>query len=472
MPQELTIEINPTFKQHLVYEALKTHDEVFFGGGAGGGKSWLVCESRLINCYLYPGYRSFIGREELKRLMQSTYVTWNKVCHYHKIPKDDWTFNGQYNYIQFRNGSRIDLLDLKFLPSDPLYERLGSLEYTDGAIEEAGEVDALAKEVLVTRIGRQLNDKVRPTLLITGNPKKNWTYREYYKPWANGTLPKNKAFIQALYSDNPYTKDVYGKQLTNITDTTMRERLMLGNWEYENDAATMIRYDAIQDLFTNTISEGKERFLVVDVARFGRDNIVYSFWKGWDWYEVIYKNKQNIEETKQDIRSYSIDQKIPYSHILVDEDGVGGGIVDGLTGIKGFVANRAPFKSLVTGFKENYKNLKAQCAYMMADKIMNHLCRVSFSDTRAKELLSADLEQYRVKNPDSDGKRQICDKEEMKDHLGRSPDFGDCFLMRMSFEIQQIGEESVPYKQRPYEPISRFEGGQVNQGEDPFDMFR
>lgn len=470
MSPGITITLNPTPKEHLVYEALKTKDEVFFGGGAGGGKSWTVCESRLVNCYLYPGYRSFIGREELKRLMQSTYITWNKVCRFHKIPQTDWHFNGQYNYIEFSNGSRIDLLDLKYLPSDPFYERFGSLEYSDGAIEEAGEIDALAKDVLRSRVGRHMSDIVRPTLLITGNPKKNWTYRDYYKPWKNKTLPENKAFIQALYEDNPFTKEVYGKQLSGITDKVMRERLMFGNWEYEGDASAMVNYDAIQDLYTNTIPESKELYLVVDAARYGRDFIVFSFWKGLEWYAVYYKNKQSTEETEEDIRSFAAEHKIPYSHILVDEDGIGGGIVDHLRGIKGFVANRAASVSEVTGFKENYKNLKSQCAFLMAEKINNHLCKVSFSDVRARELLSSDLEQYRVKNVDSDQKKAVCDKEEMKEHLGRSPDFGDCFLMRMYFEVKRSSDTIPEYTQPSYEPMSPFEvAGDENK--DPFSPF-
>ena len=117
--------INPTPKQHEAWEALKKYTNVLFGGGAGGGKSWWLCETRLVNCYLYPGYKSFIAREELKRLMASTYLTWCKVCAFHGIPKDEWFLNGQYSYIEFRNGSRIDLLDLKYLPSDPFYERFG-----------------------------------------------------------------------------------------------------------------------------------------------------------------------------------------------------------------------------------------------------------------------------------------------------------------------------------------------------------
>lgn len=125
----MEITLRPTYKQHLAYQALEDPniDTVFLGGGAGGGKSWTICESRLIKCYRYPGYKSYIGREELKRLMQSTYLTWVKVCAFHNIPRDDWKLNGQYNYIEFKNGSRIDLLDLKFLPTDPLYRFKRSL---------------------------------------------------------------------------------------------------------------------------------------------------------------------------------------------------------------------------------------------------------------------------------------------------------------------------------------------------------
>jgi phage terminase large subunit len=104
---------------------LKSNNVVVYGGAAGGGKTWLAAEKTLVYCYLYPGYKSFIGRDELKRIMASFYPTWVNVCQYHDIPQEDWTFNGQYGYILFKNGSRIDFLDLKFLPSDPLYERFG-----------------------------------------------------------------------------------------------------------------------------------------------------------------------------------------------------------------------------------------------------------------------------------------------------------------------------------------------------------
>jgi phage terminase large subunit len=154
----MDITLQPTPKQHQANQALNDPqiDTLFFGGGAGGRKSWWLCEDELLYALRYPGYKSYIGRNELKRLMQSTFLTFSKVSQYHGV-SHLWKLNGQYNYIDFENGSRIDLLDLKFLPADPLYERFGSLEYTRGKIEEAGEVHFLAYDVLKSRVGRHMN---------------------------------------------------------------------------------------------------------------------------------------------------------------------------------------------------------------------------------------------------------------------------------------------------------------------------
>jgi len=368
--------------------------------------------------------------------MQSTYVTWNKVCAFHNIPKDDWKLNGQYNYIEFKNGSRIDLLDLKFLPSDPLYERFGSLEYTDGAIEEAGEVNFLAYDVLQSRIGRHLNDQLKPTIAITGNPKKNWTYKEFYKKDKEGTLPEDTVFIQSLYSDNPHTAESYKKQLSNIKDKSIKQRLMFGNWEYDDDPATMIDFDAITDLFTNTIEKSDKKYMSVDVARFGRDKTVISLWNGLECYKLIEYIKQGTDVTAQKIKDLAKKEQIPYSNIIIDEDGIGGGIVDNLKGVKGFVNNSTPIE--VNDEKPNFQHLKAQCYYKLAELINEHKMAVKTDNEQTKALLMEELEQVKTKDADKDGKKKVLGKDDIKAVLGRSPDYADNLMMRVYFEISPI----------------------------------
>jgi hypothetical protein len=443
----IDITLRPTYKQHLVYEALrnKNVDTIFFGGGAGGGKTWQLCESRLVNALRFPGYRSFLAREELKRLMQSTYITWVKVCQYHKIPPTMWKLNGQYNYIEFTNGSRIDLLDVKLLPTDPMYERLGSLEYTDGALEEAGEIHFLAYDVLKSRIGRHKNKEfdLHPSLLITGNPKKNWTYTEFYKPFRNGTLPPNHMFIQALYNDNWFTALEYGKQLSQIKDVSTKQRLMYGNWEYETDDNALMSYDAICDLFTNKVPEVDEKYLIVDVARMGKDKTVLHLWEGDNLVKRFEYEKQGIDETANRVIELLDNEQIPRSHCLVDEDGIGGGVTDIVRGVKGFHANATPFDDPLTHTPDNFQNMKTQCAYKLCDKVNEHALSVSLKDILVQEKIKEELEQIKAKDKDKDGKRKIAPKEEVKELIGRSPDDGDCFIMRMWFEFQRKTGETA-----------------------------
>lgn len=139
-------------------------------------------------------------------------------------------------------------------------------------------------------------------------------------------------------------------------------------------------------------------------------------------------------------------RKIPYSHIVVDEDGVGGGVVDALPGIRGFVANSRPLVDIRLNEQQdevpNYRTLKGQCAYMLADEINNHRISVQpmvICDTEIEyeELLTEDLEQIRAKDIDADDKKlDIVSKDEVRDTLGRSPDFGDPMIMRMIFFLK------------------------------------
>jgi len=432
----MEITLKPTPKQHQVYNALNNPKitDVFFGGGAGGGKTWVVCESRLINAIRFPGYRSYIAREELKRLMQSTFVTWSKVCKYHKIPEGTWKLNGQYNYIEFTNGSRIDLLDAKFLPTDPLYERFGSLEYTDGAIEEAGEIHPLFRDVMRSRIGRHLNEQIHPSTLITGNPKKNWTYNEFYKPHKEGTLPDNKIFIQALYNDNEYTADSYGVQLGQLADIKLKQRLMLGNWEYDDDPDALMRFDSISDLFTNTVKDCPEKYITVDVARLGRDKSVIYVWRGLEILDKREFDKNRITALETEIRTVAKEYFIPFSQIIADEDGVGGGLVDNLYGIKGFVNNSSAIDE--NGHPVNFKNLRSQCYYKLADYVNTHRISIKIDDYDFREKLTEELEQVKGNNIDStEQKRSVISKDKMKEVLGRSPDYADALMMRMWFEL-------------------------------------
>lgn len=441
--------IKPTIKQHEAWQKLQDdHTQyLFFGGGAGGGKSWFGCEWMITNTFFYPDSKWFIARKELKRLMASTYVTFLKVLKKHDIPYDTFELNQKYNYIlNKQTNARIDLLDASFQPSDPLFQRFGSLEFTGGWSEEAPEISFGAIEVLNTRIGRHMNNEYElfpPKHLLTGNPSKGWPYKMFYRLWKDGTLPADVAFIQSLYKDNPYTADGYGKQLALIRDKSQRERLMKGNWEYDDDPSTLIEYDCLMDMFSNPCEDEGEKYLICDVARFGKDRITISIWQGLTLKKLVIKRKQGTDMTEEDLRAIAQDEGIPYSHILVDEDGVGGGIVDHMKGIKGFVANRKPIvdEDDLDGEgevkKPNYRNLKAQCGFLLADYINTHRIAIQDCPEAVQLELVEEMEQIKAKDTDKDAPLELVPKDEVKEAIGRSPDLSDLLIMRMYFELKR-----------------------------------
>lgn len=449
-PQARTLDIHPLETQYEAWQALNNPEiaEIHFGGAAGGGKSWLGAESRLARAIAYPGYKSFIGRNELKRLLETSYLTFIKVCNFHKIPREDWKLNGQYNYIEFRNGSRIDLLDLAFKPSDPMYERLGSLEYTDGGwIDEAGEVPFMAIDIVQSRGGRHMNKEfnLAPDTLYTYNPNKGWVYG-VHKKFIEGILPPDVVFIQSLYSDNDFIKDIYGKQLARIKDPAMRARLMLGSFDYDADPTALMDYDSILDIFTNTLHGTAEKAMSIDVARQGVDKTVIYLWKGMTIYGVRIYQKQDTAVTSRKAKEIAATEEIPYSRSVVDEDGIGGAVVDNNTGMVGFVANTPAQDNPLSGEKENYANLKAQCSYKLADMVNKHGLAVKIEPGQFlsevpeitfevwKEQFTEELDQIKSKDKDRDVKLKVRSKEEVKAELGRSPDFADTAMMRMLLE--------------------------------------
>ncbi len=444
--QELNLKITPNFKQNLAWMYLldPITRYLVFGGGGGGGKSYMGCQWLLVQSLRYPGIKSFIARQKLKTIKQSTLLTFFKAAKELGLKKDvHFFYHQQESYIDFKNGSRIDILELKFNPSDPMFEDLGSLEYTMGWIEEAGEIDVRAFDTIKTRIGRQYNDKYNlfPKLLITCNPKKNWLYTEFYKPWKENRLAPDVQFIQALVDDNPFNESDYKQQLLSIKDPVKRQRLLLGDWEYDSEAGTLMDYDAINDLWGNETEFSKEKYMTVDIARFGKDKTVLYFWQGFNLYKMVVYEKQGTDQTALRIKEFAKTERIPYSHIVADEDGVGGGVVDQCKGIKGFVNNSTASPNYKTKNeeleKQNFANLKTQCTFLMAEKVNDHEVAVSIDDPVFQEALSEELEVIRRKDVDNDTtKLSMISKDDIKQIIGRSPDLSDAFVMRMYFEVR------------------------------------
>lgn len=429
---------NPSPKQYEAYQLLtdKETTEIGYGGAAYGGKSFLGCFWITANALAYPDTGWLLGRKDLINLRRTTLLTLFKLWEELGIKREEYNYNQQSNIITFQNKSQIFLFDLANQPSDPLFTRLGGLDLTGAFIDESNEVPEQAINIILTRLGRRHNEKygLTPKLLEGFNPDKGHVYSRYYKPWRDALLPAYRKFIKALPTDNPTVTESYLNQLRN-SDKITRERLLFGNFEYDDDPTNLMQYDAIVDLFTNTAEASEEMYLTADIARFGQDKTVIMVWQGLRVLRIYTYEKQGLDETTNKIRDFATEHRIPYSHIVIDEDGVGGGVVDALQGTKGFTANSTALENPVTGGKENYQNLKAQCTYKLADFVNRHKIAVA-ADSTVRTLLIEELEQIKTKDIDKDQKLRIRSKDEIKEVIGRSPDYADALMMRMLMEYQ------------------------------------
>lgn len=403
--------------------------ELLYGGAAGGGKSALGCLWLIESCQKYPGTRWLMGRAKLKTLKETTLNTFFELASKLGV-SDQFKYNGQSNVINWDNGSQIILKDLFLYPSDPEFDALGSLEITGAFIDECNQIVYKAWQIVKSRIRYKLTEfDLMPKILGTCNPAKNWVYKVFYRPEKDKSIPKTQKFIQALPTDNHHLHPSYIKSLLTL-DKNSKQRLYYGNWEYDDDPSALIDIDAIYDYFNPIhLKKGDDKYLTVDVARKGKDKTVIRFWEGWvctdRWEMAISK----VNEVVDKVKTIQESKGVPTSNIVIDEDGVGGGVVDYLPGCKGFVNNSRP----VDG--ENFENLKTQCSFYIAKKIQNRKMGEICHDQNIKDITGEEMEQIKQRDIDQDGKIKLIRKEVMKEHLGRSPDDWDSIMMRYLFEL-------------------------------------
>jgi phage terminase large subunit len=426
-------------------------DEILYGGAKGGGKSYLGCSLIFGDALIYPETHYFIARKELVDLrkftlpsIQEVFKNWGLDMSYYA------PYNDQSHSFNLYNGSKVFFIACPEMPSDPLYERFGSMQMTRGWIEEGGEVPENAKANLSLSIGRWKNDvyNLKRKLLITANPKKGWMKRDFVDPFKAGRLAPSLRYIQAFATDNKYLPEDYIQALSQEKNAVRRQRLFEGDWDYNEDKDSLITYDALTDTFSNTITKDGNKYLIVDVARLGRDSTVFSLWEGMELVGIQKYEKQATNITEQRIKDTASINQVPFSNILVDEDGIGGGVVDHLFGVRGFGANSSPLPTASEirtrelkakhDFipKVNFKNLKAQCAWKLAESINEHKIAFKVPDHR-EEIMEELTSLLRDKEVDAEGKKQLRPKDDVKQEIGHSPDVGDTLIMRMWFELKK-----------------------------------
>jgi len=433
------------------------YDQFLYGGAAGGAKSFTGMCWIVFSALAYPNTRYFIARNELKDIRESVLVTFQEVCDFFGIK--GFKYNSVLNFIKFDNGSEINLIEVKYKPSDPEYKDVGSTLYTNGWFEEVGEIHEKAVSVLTTRVNRWNVDKydLKGIVFLTGNPSKNWTKTKFHDKAKNGELEKDnldeskfkKSYLGCLVTENPFISQAYinslRKQASN--DVAIYERLFKGNWDYDENPYQLAEQEMIDQIFSNDHVPKGKGYISADVARFGSDKAKIGYWNGWNLEHVISLDISKTTDIELAIRTLRMKYKVPKNRVIIDSDGVGGGVVDG-TGGKGFKNNGRPIKT--TKDTPNYKNLQVQCLYLLAEKINEGGINISADLTSSDmEEIKSELAQIQSKG-DQDPERKLdCkSKAAIKQDIGRSPDWRDMIFMRVFFDLKKERRPMVGSRKR------------------------
>ena len=215
------------------------------------GSCWLIS-----SCLRWPDMRMVVARKTLKSLRESTWNTIQSVAKSWGLEEQvHFKINNLSGEMIFWNGSKIIMKEMAYSPSDPDYLRFGSSEFSGGFIDEVGEVDQRGVDVLFSRLRWKVAETTKvPKLFMSTNPCLGWV-RDRFVLDENSepvVCRPNEMYIPFSVYDNPDKNFVnaYVSSLYKISDPSVRERLLFGNWLYVdvNDAACYWKFDGAKHL--------------------------------------------------------------------------------------------------------------------------------------------------------------------------------------------------------------------------------
>lgn len=216
----------PEPKQQEFLDAVFSGDfnVIYYGGAAGGGKTYVALAALISLSKLYPGSCWCIVRKDSARLKKNTLRSFNKL-----LPKG---FMTRYSdgVAYFKNGSTI-------IFSSENYDKDKDATWMDGfepngfLLEESQELQFNTFRKAKLRSGRNdITPMPNPLVIVTGNPNQGWSKDEFYDKFTEGKLPPRHKYIRALMSDNSKLSEVYKENLQTLDEFT-RLRYAEGNWD-------------------------------------------------------------------------------------------------------------------------------------------------------------------------------------------------------------------------------------------------
>lgn len=184
---------------------------------------------------------------------------------------------------------------------------------------------------------------------------------------------------------------------------------------------------AIRRVFSKPVES--QKYLGVDVARYGDDATVYALVEGDRVVELFAEYQRDTMHIVGRIRQLCADEDVAV--VAVDDVGVGGGVTDRLLELD------VPVRGVNVGEpaieRERFVNRRTELWWVLREWVRT--TAVLPRHPRLIEDLTAPKFSYTSK-----GQIQLERKEETKKRLGRSPDFGDALMLALAARVAMTQE--------------------------------
>lgn len=445
-----SLSVPQTEAEWLAYDADPRIIDVLYGGGKGGGKSWLLC--LFVYFYAMSVIRFFelesadevphigwIGRKVAQVFTGTTLETWKTT-----IPADCYTLvsGSEKHPRHIRILDRV-AVDYGGLDSRADLERFNSAEYGFIGLDQAEEairddvstlMASRRRKLRHKRLGRPISLPYRG--LWTANPRQGWLKEDFIDQSKPG-----KAFVPALYSDNPHLPTGYAQTLEDAF--SHRPDLLKAYRDGDWSALSGVDQIILQEWVTAASMRYSrapyvKRWVSVDPARFGDDSCVIVGGENTELVDGVvlpYSPEPMIVAKASEMA-----QRMGDCPIIVEEVGVCG-VVDYLARAGRKVIRYCPAGAAT--IPDKYYNARAErwstVGRWMSDGFFDARAGGVFSFPQPADPALATI--YRkvcdqIQWPWYEFRGQkvlVAAKEDIKkEHSGVSPDYGDAYINGVS----------------------------------------
>ena len=275
-------------------------------------------------------------------------------------------------------------------------------------------------------------------------------WKEAYKELGFDILTmfiKSVTFIRGRLEQNLILLSSDSNYVANLAQQgeEQRSRDLDGNWIFKKTGDDIITSEHMAAFYNNTVQKGDAvNRASADVALEGGDKCVLYYWRG-DHIQDIFVCQLNAKHTVQAISGKLDEWKVAEENFTYDLNGLG-------QLFKGFFVKAVPFnntESVDDKYKSIYANLKSQCAYIFAQKLIAGEISINqtllerkysgrgYKNQPLKDILNIERKCIRQTEESSDRGFTLITKKAMKLLIGHSPDFIESMMMKEIFHVKK-----------------------------------